>query len=201
MNKPKIVVLASGEGTLLQALLAQQQNLNYEITLVLSDKENIKALARAENFGVPTHSALPKDYLSIEAWHQEILRVIKEVNPDLVVLAGFMRILPAVVVNELENKIVNSHPSLLPNFPGLRAVEQALAAKVQETGATMHLVDQGVDTGPIVEQVVVKVLPQDSPKELHQRIKKAEQATLPRVVDSLVNRKWRVIDRKVVFDD
>lgn len=201
MNKPKIVVLVSGEGTLLQALLDQQVNFNYEVALVLSDKENIKALARAEKYGVATQTILENNYKAGDVWYQKILRTIKEVHPDLVVLAGFMRILPETIVNEFANKILNSHPSLLPKFPGLRAVEQALAAGVPETGATMHLVDKGVDTGPIVEQVAVKVLPQDSSKELHQRIKLAEQVTLPKVVDSLVNRNWQVTDGRVVFED
>jgi len=200
MNKPKIVVLVSGEGTLLQALLDQQKNLNYEISLVLSDKKNVNALKRAQAANVLTHTIIEKDFKTKSDWHLEILKVLKNVDPDLVVLAGFMRILPPMIVSEFENRILNSHPALLPAFPGLHAVQQALATGVKETGATMHLVDNGVDTGPIVEQVVVKVLPQDTPSELHQRIKLAEQQTLPRVVDLLVNSKWRVIAGKVVID-
>lgn len=192
--------MASGEGSLLQALLDEQKNLNFEVCLVLSDKKNAKALKRAHAAKVPTRTIEQKDFESIEAWHLELLRAIQVANPALIVLAGFMRILPKLIVLEFQNKILNSHPSLLPLFPGLNAVAHALAAKVQETGATMHLVDQGVDTGPIVRQVVVKVLPQDTPEALHQRIKLAEQAALPKVVDLLVNKQWRVIGGKVVID-
>ena len=130
----------------------------------------------------------------------KILKAIKNVNPALVVLAGFMRILPKSIIVEFENKILNSHPALLPAFPGLHAVEQAIAAGVSETGATMHLVDQGVDTGPIVKQVAVKVLPQDTPQVLHQRIKEVEQEVLPKVVELLVGNTWQVINGKVVID-
>ena len=111
-----------------------------------------------------------------------------------------MRILPKSIIVEFENKILNSHPALLPAFPGLHAVEQAIAAGVSETGATMHLVDQGVDTGPIVKQVAVKVLPQDTPQVLHQRIKEVEQEVLPKVVELLVGNTWQVINGKVVID-
>lgn len=192
--------MASGEGSLLQALLDQQKNLNYEVGMVLSDKKEARALVRAQAASVPTHLLEPKDFESLDAWHFEILRIIGAANPALIVLAGFMRILPELIVHEFKNKILNSHPSLLPSFPGLNAVAQALAENVQETGATMHLVDQGVDTGPIVHQVTVKVLPQDTPEALHQRIKLAEQKALPKVVDLLVSKQWQVVGGKVVID-
>ncbi len=196
----KIVVLVSGEGTLLQALIDQQKYLNYEIALVISDKENAKALARAQSAKISTAKIIEKNFSNKEAWYLEILKAIKNVNPALVVLAGFMRILPKSIIVEFENKILNSHPALLPAFPGLHAVEQAIAAGVSETGATMHLVDQGVDTGPIVKQVAVKVLPQDTPQVLHQRIKEVEQEVLPKVVELLVGNTWQVINGKVVID-
>ena len=192
--------MASGEGSLLQALLDQQKNLNYEVGMVLSDKKEARALVRAQAAGVPTQVIEQKDFESIDDWHFEILRTIQAAKPALIVLAGFMRILPELIVLEFQNKILNSHPSLLPLFPGLNAVAQALAENVQETGATMHLVDQGVDTGPIVHQVTVKVLPQDTPETLHQRIKLAEQEALPKVVDLLVNNQWQVVGGKVVID-
>ncbi len=192
--------MASGEGSLLQALLDQQKNLNYEVGMVLSDKKDARALVRAQAAGVPTQVIEQKDFESIDDWHFEILRTIQAAKPALIVLAGFMRILPELIVHEFQNKILNSHPSLLPMFPGLNAVAQALAENVQETGATMHLVDQGVDTGPIVHQVTFKVLPQDTPEALHQRIKLAEQEALPKVVDWLVNKQWQAAGGKVVID-
>lgn len=196
----KIVVLVSGEGTLLQALIDHQKYLNYEIALVISDKENAKAIARAQAAKISTAKIIEKNFSNKEAWYLEILKAIKNVNPALVVLAGFMRILPESIIVEFENKILNSHPALLPAFPGLHAVEQAIAAGVSETGATMHLVDRGVDTGPIVKQVAVKVLPQDTPQVLHQRIKEVEQEVLPKVVELLVGSTWQVINGKVVID-
>lgn len=196
----KIVVLVSGEGTLLQALIDHQKYLNYEIALVISDKENAKAIARAQAAKISTAKIIEKNFSNKEAWYLEILKAIKNVNPALVVLAGFMRILPESIIVEFENKILNSHPALLPAFPGLHAVEQAIAAGVSETGATMHLVDRGVDTGPIVKQVAVKVLPQDTPQVLHQRIKEVEQEVLPKVVELLVGNTWQVINGKVVID-
>ena len=196
----KIVVLVSGEGTLLQALIDHQKYLNYEIALVISDKENAKAIARAQAAKISIAKIIEKNFSNKEAWYLEILKAIKNVNPALVVLAGFMRILPESIIVEFENKILNSHPALLPAFPGLHAVEQAIAAGVSETGATMHLVDRGVDTGPIVKQVAVKVLPQDTPQVLHQRIKEVEQEVLPKVVELLVGSTWQVINGKVVID-
>ena len=196
----KIVVLVSGEGTLLQALIDHQKYLNYENALVISDKENAKAIARAQAAKISTAKIIENNFSNKEAWYLEILKAIKNVNPALVVLAGFMRILPESIIVEFENKILNSHPALLPAFPGLHAVEQAIAAGVSETGATMHLVDRGVDTGPIVKQVAVKVLPQDTPQVLHQRIKEVEQEVLPKVVELLVGSTWQVINGKVVID-
>lgn len=201
MNKSPILVLASGEGTLLQSLIDKQAELNYQITLVISDNPAAKALTRASHAQIESKAIVESDYASGELWHQALIAAITSANPELIVLAGFMRILPPKLVNKFQNKILNSHPALLPKYPGLNAVAQALAAAEVETGATMHLVDDGVDTGPIVKQVVVKVSPQDSITSLHQRIKAAEQAALPNLVDALVTYGYQVVNGKVVINN
>lgn len=200
MTKPKIVVLASGEGSLLQALIDQQSLLNYQIDLVISDNPQAKALERAAEAEIETRLILEKEFSDRASWQLALLKTLIDHEPKLIVLAGFMRILPESVVKRFTNQILNSHPSLLPKYRGLAAVAQALAAGDSETGATLHLVDQGVDTGPIVEQVVVRVLPQDTNQELHQRIKLAEQALLPKIVHSLVTHGYQVHDGKVVIN-
>lgn len=200
MTKPKIVVLASGEGSLLQALIDQQSLLNYQIDLVVSDNPQAKALERAAEAEIETRLILEKEFSDRASWQLALLETLIDHEPKLIVLAGFMRILPESVVKRFTNQILNSHPSLLPKYRGLAAVAQALAAGDSETGATLHLVDQGVDTGPIVEQVVVRVLPQDTNQELHQRIKLAEQALLPKIVHSLVTHGYQVHDGKVVIN-
>ncbi len=200
MTKPKIVVLASGEGSLLQALIDQESLLNYKIGLVISDNPKAKALERAAEADIETRLILEKEFSDRASWQQALLNTLIDHEPKLIVLAGFMRILPESVVKRFANQILNSHPSLLPKYRGLAAVAQALAAGDSETGATLHLVDQGVDTGPIVEQVVVRVLPQDTNQELHQRIKLAEQALLPKIVHSLVTHGYQVHDGRVVIN-
>ncbi len=200
MTKPKIVVLASGEGSLLQALIDQESLLNYQIDLVISDNPQAKALERAAEADIETRLILEKEFSDRASWQQALLETLIDHEPKLIVLAGFMRILPESVVKRFTNQILNSHPSLLPKYRGLAAVAQALAAGDSETGATLHLVDQGVDTGPIVEQVVVRVLPQDTNQELHQRIKLAEQALLPKIVHSLVTHGYQVHDGRVVIN-
>lgn len=200
MTKPKIVVLASGEGSLLQALIDQESLFNYQIDLVISDNPQAKALERATEADIKTRLILEKEFSDRASWQQALLVTLIDHEPKLIVLAGFMRILPESVVKRFTNQILNSHPSLLPKYRGLAAVAQALAAGDSETGATLHLVDQGVDTGPIVEQVVVRVLPQDTNQELHQRIKLAEQALLPKIVHSLVTHGYQVHDGRVVIN-
>lgn len=201
MTKPKIVVLASGEGSLLQALIEQQQSLNYQINLVISDRPEAKALRKAAQANIKTKLIEEKAFQDRSSWHQVLLETLISEEPQLIVLTGFMRILPKSIVERFADQVLNSHPALLPKYPGLNAVARALAAREAETGATLHLVDQGVDTGPIVEQVVVKVLPQDTGEQLHHRIKLAEQALLPKIVHSLVTHGFQVHNGKVVINN
>jgi phosphoribosylglycinamide formyltransferase-1 len=181
MFKLRIVLLASGSGTLAQAIF--DAKLNMEILALISDKDS-EALKRAERAGVEAI------YLPVagsrDEWNTKLLSVVEELNPDLVVSVGFMRILGRDFVEKF--RTVNTHPALLPNFPGAHAVADALSAKVKETGATVHWVDEGVDTGAVIVQQSVAVEPSDTEESLHERIKIKEREliveTLQKFIDS-----------------
>jgi phosphoribosylglycinamide formyltransferase-1 len=180
----RVVILASGSGTLAQAIMDSIE-LDIEIVAVISDNENAQVLTRAQAAGIPTRIISVDS--SRELWNTEIIEAVAGLDVDLVVSAGFMRILPADFVNRFPT--INSHPALLPQFPGAHAVRDALAAGVSVTGTTVHWVDDGVDTGPIITQMQVPVLPSDDEAQLHERIKKVERglivATIALVLPSL----------------
>ncbi len=178
-----VVVLISGSGSNLKALLEAADNpLNGIRILAVGADNPASGLEHAELFNVPTFVVAPQNFDSREAWSKVLLENVKFYNPDLVVLAGFMRILPASFVSALSPNLINTHPSLLPAFPGAHAVRDALAAGATVTGVTVHVVDQGVDTGPRIAQVSVAVLEGDSEFELHERIKTVERQLLISVV-------------------
>lgn len=178
----RLVVLASGTGTLLQSLL--DSHLGPLIVAVGSDQPQAQALQRADAAGVATFVVpMTRDRV---AWNGQLLEALEQFEPDLIVSAGFMRILGPSVVQAYRDRIVNTHPALLPAFPGAHAVRDALAAGVTETGSTIHLVDEGVDTGPILAQEAVPVLPGDDEASLHARIKVVECRLLVQVVDGIV---------------
>jgi len=174
-----VVVLISGSGSNLRALLEAVDNplFGAKILAVGSDQP-ADGLGHAESFGVPTIVVTPSAFDTREAWTDVLLANINHFKPELVVLAGFMRILPANFVAALSPNLINLHPSLLPAFPGAHAVRDALYAGAKTTGATIHIVDEGVDTGPHIAQVEVEVLPDDNETELHERIKAAERKLL-----------------------
>lgn len=169
----RLVILASGTGTLAQSIF-EARDLNIEIVAVISDQADAHVLERAYAAGI--HTELIPAIGSRQLWNAEIIEKVAAYKPDLVVSAGFMRILPADFVNRFPT--INSHPALLPNFPGAHAVRDALAAGVTVTGATVHWVDAGVDTGPIITQMEVPVLPGDDEASLHERIKKVERGLI-----------------------
>ena len=173
----RLVVLISGSGSNLQALLDREDGLGGQIHLVVSDRPGVAGLERAERAGVETAVVSPKDFTDRAEWHRALEQRVAEAEPDLVVLAGFMRILPAAFVSRWP--VLNVHPSLLPAFPGAHAVEEALAWGVKVTGCTVHFVDEQVDHGPIVAQEAVPILPGDTPESLHERIKTVEHRLLP----------------------
>jgi phosphoribosylglycinamide formyltransferase-1 len=180
-----VVVLISGSGSNLRALLDATKNPLFpaRVLAVGSDKP-ASGLDHADLFGVPTFVVEEKHFSNRDEWAEKLAENISHFNPDLIVLAGFMKVLPQSFVSQFSPRIINIHPALLPSFPGAHAVRDALAAGARETGATVHIVDEGVDTGPVLGQQAVTILPADDEKSLHERIKVVEHKLL---VDTIRN--------------
>lgn len=194
----RVVVLVSGVGTLLQALLdAADPDYPAQIVAVGADRPGAGGLRRAEKSDLPTFVVELARHPDRRSWDAALTETVASNAPDLVVTAGFMRLLGPAFLARFGGRIVNSHPSLLPAFPGPRAVADALAHGVRVTGTTLHLVDAGVDTGPIVAQRAVEVLPDDTEEQLHERIKVVERRLLVDVVAELVHHGYTVTGRKV----
>ncbi len=195
------MVLVSGAGTNLQALLDASGDPAYGATVVAvgADRDGIEGLARAERAGVPTFVARVGDHDSREAWDRALTKVCVEHDPDLVVLAGFMKLVGPAFLAELGGRCVNTHPALSPAFPGMRGPADALAYGVKVTGATLFVVDDGIDTGPIVAQAAVPVLDDDDVETLHERIKVAERRMLVDSVGRMAREGFTITDRKVRF--
>ena len=181
-------MLISGGGSNLRALLEECRDAEYpaHVVAVGADRD-ADGLAHAEAFGIPSFTVPYSSYPSREAWGDELLATIEEWQPDLVVLSGLMRLLPASVVEALAPRIINTHPAYLPEFPGAHGVRDALAAGVAQTGASVIVVDTGVDTGPILAQERVPVLPDDTEHSLHERIKPVERRLLIDVVRGIAD--------------
>ncbi|MBS3942888.1 MAG: phosphoribosylglycinamide formyltransferase [Dethiobacter sp.] len=194
----KIAVLASGQGTNLQAILeaAERGEIAGRVALVLSDRKGAYALERARSRGVKTRWLNPKQYLNRTEYDEAMVKELLAEGVDLVVLAGFMRLLSAVVIAAFRNRIINIHPSLLPAFPGTSGVEQALDYGVKVTGCTVHFVDEGLDTGPIILQEAVSVIRGDTAEILHQRIHAAEYRIYPRAIDLFCRNKLTINGRR-----
>ncbi|MEY4390643.1 MAG: hypothetical protein RLZZ400_386 [Actinomycetota bacterium] len=185
-----VVVLISGGGSNLRALLDATQNPMFPARVRAVGADNpAPGLEHADLYGVPTFVVEPGHFSSREEWAQMLLQTLKHFEPDLVVLAGFMKILPADFVRALSPNLINTHPSLLPNFPGAHAVRDALAAGATQTGVTIHVVDEGVDTGPIVAQASVDMAAGESETELHERIKVVERELLVQTVRDIAENK------------
>ena len=195
MPDPRIVVLASGAGTLLQALLDSE--LRRLIVAVGSDQPEAPALARARAADVPTFVVPMTD--DREVWNRDVVEHLQTHEANLVVTAGFMRVLGGPVIEAFENRIINSHPALLPSFPGAHAVRDAVESGVKVTGCTIHIVNEGVDTGPIVAQCPVAVEDGDTVESLHERIKERERTLLVDVLDRIVREGVSVHGRTVEF--
>lgn len=194
-----IAVLASGEGTNLQALLDAASRPRYpaRVVLVASDRPGSRALARARRAGVPALEVPPVPGEPRERYDARLARAIGAYRPRLVALAGFMRILSAPFLSAFPNRILNIHPALLPAFPGLHAQERAFRRGVRFTGATVHIVDPGVDAGPIVLQAVVPVLPGDTAERLRLRILEEEHRIYPKAVEWFARGRIRVAGGRV----
>ena len=204
----KVVVLVSGGGTNLQAIIdAVESNTitNTEIIGVISNNRNAYALERAKNHGIPGMCISPKDYETREAFNDAFLCALNELNPDLIVLAGFLVVIPAKMIRQYENRIINIHPSLIPAFCGtgyygLKVHEAALKRGVKVVGATVHFVDEGTDTGPIILQKAVNVEQGDTPEVLQRRVmEQAEWKILPEAIDLIANGKVTVKDGRTVI--
>ncbi len=184
----RIVVLLSGQGSNLSALLRARTEgrLSASIVAVGSDRSAAPGLRHADAAEIPTFVCRPRDHGSRAHWNRALASQLAAFAPDLVVLAGLMRIVSQEVLDAASGRVINVHPSLLPSFPGLRAPEQALRAGVAISGCTVHWVDSGVDTGPILAQSAVPVLPEDSATSLHQRIQAEEHWLLPAVVERVL---------------
>jgi phosphoribosylglycinamide formyltransferase-1 len=194
----RVVVLVSGTGTLLQALLdAAGSDYPAEVVAVGADRTGTGGLRRAEQRGLPTFLVELAQHPDRSSWDVALTEAVAVHQPDLVVTAGFMRLVGPVFLDRFGGRILNSHPALLPAFPGPRAVADALAHGVRVTGTTVHLVDAGVDTGPIVAQRAVEVLPADTEQRLHERIKVVERRLLVDVVADLARHGCTITGRKV----
>ncbi len=197
----KLVVLASGSGTLLQAVLdaVEKPNFPAKVVAVGADRTGIEALTRAERADVPSFTVRMADHPDREAWDKAITEAVAAYQPDLVVSAGFMKILGAEFLARFPGRVINTHPALLPSFPGAHAVADALAMAVKITGSTVHFVDAGVDTGPIIAQEPVIVESDDDEHVLHERIKAVERRLLVETIEKLGRSGCAVEGRKVRF--
>jgi phosphoribosylglycinamide formyltransferase-1 len=197
----RLVVLASGSGTLLQALLdaAGRDDYPAEVVAVGTDRAGVEALTRAERAGIPHFTVRMGDHPDRASWDKALTEAVAAHRPDLVVSAGFMKILGEHFLDRFPNRVVNTHPALLPAFPGMHAVADALALGVKVTGSTVHLVDAGADTGPIIAQEAVQVEPGDDEASLHERIKAVERRLLVDVIAKLGRAGCTVDGRKVSF--
>ena len=195
----RAVVLVSGSGTLLQAVLDASADPAYPVRVaaVGADRPNIEGLARAERAGLPTFVRRLGDHPDRDAWDKALTETVATYEPDLVVSAGFMKILGATFLDRFAGRVVNTHPALLPAFPGAHAVADAIAHGVKVTGCTVHLVDAGVDTGPIVAQQAVNVAPGEDAGTLHERIKVVERRLLVDVIALMAREGYTVHGRKV----
>lgn len=183
-----LVVLISGGGSNLRALLEASEDAEFPARVVaVGADRDATGFAHAEEFGIPTFSVALSSFDSREEWGDALLEQLQVWQPDLVVLSGFMKLLPPRVVDALSPALINTHPAYLPEFPGAHGVRDALAAGVTQTGASVIVVDNGVDSGPIVSQQRVPVLPGDTEAELHERIKLVERELLVQAVLDIAN--------------
>ena len=204
----RVCVCVSGGGTNLQAIIDAidaGRITNAQLVSVISNNKGAYALERAKNKGIDTACVSPKDYENRALFNEAFLRCVDEARPDLIVLAGFLVVLPPAMIQRYEGRIINVHPALIPSFCGkgyygLRVHEAALERGVKVTGATVHFVDEGTDTGPIILQKAVEVEPGDTPEILQRRVmEQAEWKILPKAIDLIANGKVKVEDGKTVI--
>jgi phosphoribosylglycinamide formyltransferase 1 len=200
-QKGKVAILLSGRGSNFEAIYQSslKPDSNFEITVVISDKKDARGLARAREFGLPAFHVSPKKLKPKNAYESGICEIITQHNADLICLAGYMRIVGDTLISTFPGRIMNIHPSLLPSFPGLHAQLQALQYGVKISGCTVHFVDPGVDTGPIILQDNVPVHHNDSEDDLCQRILKKEHALFSKAITLFFEKKLKIEGRKVII--
>ena len=206
----RVLSMVSGGGTNLQAIIDSVKNgtiTNTELVGVISNNKNAYALTRAEENGIDAKCISPKDYESREVFNQELLKAVDAYEPDLIVLAGYLVVIPPEMIKKYKNRIINIHPSLIPSFCGtgyygLKVHEAALARGVKVVGATVHFVDEGTDTGPIILQKAVEVQNGDTPEVLQRRVmEQAEWKILPRAIDQIANGKVEVEGHRTIVTE
>lgn len=206
----RVAVLVSGGGTNLQAIIDRLEDgtiKNTEIVMVISNNKNAKALERAAKHGIPAQCISPKDFESRDVFNKVLLETLVDLKVDLIVLAGFMVVIPPEMIRTFRNRIINVHPSLIPSFCGtgyygLRVHEAALARGVKVSGATVHFVDEGTDTGPIILQKAVEVKTGDTPEVLQRRImEEAEWKIMPKAIDLIAAGKVKVVDGHTIIEE
>ena len=199
VNIFKLAVLVSGRGSNLQAIIdsIDREELDAHLSIVISNTKDAMALKRAEQHGIKTIFIDPSNYLSSKEYDKALVLKLKEFSIDLICLAGYMRILGEEVVQTFEKKIINIHPSLLPAFPGLNAQKQAIVHGVKFSGCTVHFVDSGVDSGPIILQTAVPVYDNDDEKSLSKRILEQEHYLYPKAIKMIQENKIKLNGRTV----
>ena len=206
----RIAVLVSGGGTNLQAIMdavADGKITNTEIATVISNNKNAYALERAAKAGIPNRCISQQEYADRAQFHEALLAALDEAQVDLIVLAGFLVVIPEMMIRKYRNRIINIHPSLIPSFCGtgyygLKVHEGVLNRRDKVTGATCHFEDEGTDTGPIILQKAVEVKNGDTPKILQQRVmEEAEWIIMPKAIDLIANGKVKVVDGKAIVEE
>lgn len=184
MTKCSLGILVSGSGSNLQAILEACRSDDYpaHVSLVLCNVPGVKAIERAKNFNIPTHVISHQDFPNREAFEKQLVEKLEEAKVDYVILAGFMRLLSPFFIRRFPSRILNIHPSLLPEFPGTHAIERAFTAKIPQTGVTVHFVDEGTDTGPILLQEKVPIAKEDTLESLEEKIHRVEHKLYPQAI-------------------
>jgi len=198
-----IVVLASGRGSNLQAIIdaIERKEIDGRITAVISDVQGALALERAQMHGLQPVTISYKEFSSKAEYEHKLLKTLEELKPDLICLAGYMRIVGAEIIKKFHNKIINIHPSLLPSFPGLHVQKKALEYGVKFSGCSVHFVDEGVDSGPIIIQAVVPVLDNDTKETLSSRILEQEHKIYPKAIQLFAKGKLKIEGRQVKWQN
>jgi phosphoribosylglycinamide formyltransferase-1 len=201
MKKGKVAIFLSGRGSNFEAIFqsSQKPDSNFKIVVVISDQKDARGLKRAEELAIPFYYVSPKEFDSKEGYEKKLITILKDNSVELICLAGYMRIVEKSLLREFENRIMNIHPALLPSFPGLHAQKQALIHGVKISGCTVHFVDSGVDSGPIILQKSVSVFEDDDEESLSKRILVEEHDIYSESIRLFFENRLKLEDRRVII--